>query len=159
MDRVNSFTQAYSQAPWRKQMQIVGLFLLVLVFGALVAGIYLSVTARAAAIGREIQGLQNDVLAIKQENENLRGQLAQISSAAEMEARAQAMGFQRVNVDETLYLRVPGYTGRPSVVLAPVTREALTSAPVLPAEYTESLFDWLGRQVLQSSFLLVEVSR
>jgi hypothetical protein len=53
MDRVQSLTQAYSQAPWRKQMQIIGLFLLVLVLTALV-GIYLSVTARAAAVGRDL---------------------------------------------------------------------------------------------------------
>ncbi len=46
MERVYGLTQAYSQAPWRKQLQLIGIFLVVLVFFALVAGIYLSVTAR-----------------------------------------------------------------------------------------------------------------
>ncbi len=41
MDGVRQLTQAYSQAPWRKQLQILGLFLLVVVLAALVAGIYL----------------------------------------------------------------------------------------------------------------------
>ena len=38
MERVERYSQAYSQAPWRKQVQLLGLFLLIVVFMALVAG-------------------------------------------------------------------------------------------------------------------------
>jgi len=34
---MDKFTQSYSQAPWRKQLQFIGLFSLILVFVALVA--------------------------------------------------------------------------------------------------------------------------
>ena len=51
-------TQAYRQTPWRTQLQWIGLFLLALILLATVAGIYLSVSAGAAAVGREIQQLE-----------------------------------------------------------------------------------------------------
>jgi len=47
---------AYKQAPWRVQRQWVGAFLLIVIGGAMIAALYLDVTARAAVAGREIQG-------------------------------------------------------------------------------------------------------
>ena len=58
MENIHQLTQAYSQAPWRKQMYMIGVILLVLVSAAIIAGIYLNVTARAAAVGRQIQEMQ-----------------------------------------------------------------------------------------------------
>ena len=58
MEQVKQFKQAYSQTPWRKQLQVIGAFLLVVVVSALVAGIYLSVTSQAATLGRQIQDMQ-----------------------------------------------------------------------------------------------------
>ena len=39
MQNVQNITQAYSQAPWRKQVQWIGSFLLVLVFVWLIAAL------------------------------------------------------------------------------------------------------------------------
>jgi hypothetical protein len=152
MDRVHSLTQAYSQAPWRKQLQIIGLFLLVLVVAALIAGIYLNVTARAATIGRDIQGKQRKLEALQRENVDLQTRLAYVTSAGEMEKRALAMGFAPIITDEALYIRVPDYVSRQPASLAPSSQPPLVSAPVLPAEYTESLFEWLGREMQKPSF-------
>src|SRR4030067_1656418 len=58
MENIHQLTQAYSQAPWRRQMYMIGVILLILVCAAIVAGIYLNVTARAAAVGRQIQEMQ-----------------------------------------------------------------------------------------------------
>src|SRR5512136_2085308 len=58
MTRTNKTTHAYLQAPWRKQTYMIGVILLLLVCVAIIAGIYLNVTARAAAVGREIQEMQ-----------------------------------------------------------------------------------------------------
>src|SRR5512135_2014663 len=58
MENINRLTHAYSQAPWRKQTYMIGVILLLLVCTAIVAGIYLNVTARAAAVGRQIQEMQ-----------------------------------------------------------------------------------------------------
>ena len=159
MDRVQNLTQAYSQAPWRKQLQIIGLFLLFLVFVALIAGIYLNVTARAATIGRDIQSMQSDMTDQEQVNADLQSQLALITSSSQMEKRARAVGFETVEIDQSEYVMVPGYVNRQAIILAPAPSPIVSGAPVIPPEYTESLFDWLHRQLLSSSFPFIEVLR
>jgi cell division protein FtsL len=54
----------------------IGLFLLVVIFAALVAGIYLDVTARTATIGREIQVMEEEIEALKLVNADLESRLA-----------------------------------------------------------------------------------
>lgn len=146
--KVRTLTQAYSQTPWRKQLQVIGLFLLVLVFSAVVAGIYLSVTARAATVGRQIQFLQGEIEKNKQINLDMQTQLAQLTSSSVMEARALAMGFEPIEKDQPLYIVVPGYLGRQQVVLAPPPGPVKAGAPTLPPDFSESLLDWLQQRVL-----------
>jgi cell division protein FtsL len=157
MERVQNLTNAYSQAPWRKQLQILGLFLLVVVFIGLVAGVYLSVTARAASIGRDIQKKQSDLEQYAQSNVNLQSQLGVLTSASEMEKRARSMGFKPIEKDQAVYIAVPNYTDRRPAILAPAPGRVVVSAPTLPAEYTETLFDWLDRVALQSPFPLINL--
>jgi hypothetical protein len=157
MDRVNDLTQAYSQAPWRKQLQLLGLFLLFLVFIALIAGIYLDVNARADAIGREVLHLQKNIEKIGRTNADLQAQLAAIDSATEMKRRAVALGFEPIASDQPVYISVQGYVNRQPIILAPQSSTTLVGAPVLPAEYTESLFEWLGKQLKLSSLSPFEV--
>lgn len=152
MNRVQNLTQAYSQAPWRIQMQIIGGFLLALVSIAIVAGIYLNVSARATTIGREIQGLQSDIRKLDREIADLQSQVAFLKSAAEMEKRAKEMGFRPIGMDETLFIRVPGYVERRTAVMAPAPGPVTLPPPSQPSEYTESLFAWLQRKIRNSSF-------
>ena len=59
MEHVRKLTkQAYPQAPWRSQTQLIVIFMLAVVASALVAFIYLNNTAQAATIGRQIQEMQ-----------------------------------------------------------------------------------------------------
>jgi hypothetical protein len=156
MDRLEHLTQSYSQAPWRKQLQIIGVFLLVLVFVALISGIYLNVSARAAKAGRAIQDMQSDIEALGLDIEDRQSELAMILSSRSMEERAIAMDFEVVETDEIVYLTVPGYTERQSVILAPISERVIVKAPVMPPEYTESLFTWIKRQAGQ--FALFRIS-
>jgi hypothetical protein len=146
MEQVERLSQAYSQAPWRKQLQIVGLFLLVVVFIALIASIYLNVSARSAAIGREIQRMQWRLLNDVQQISDLQAELGALYSADEMEKRARGLGFAPVDPEETLFLLVQGYVTRQPARLAPNYQAQVVGAPVLPATYTESLFVWLQKQ-------------
>src|SRR4030042_4797331 len=106
MQNVKNITQAYSQAPWRKQVQWIGAFLLVPVFLWLIAALYLDVTARAATIGREIQNLQVgqvelvnvlpdqenlSIEELKRRNADLQTQLAYLLSEKTMQKRADAL--------------------------------------------------------------------
>jgi len=156
MDQLEGLAQTYTQAPWRKQMQIIGLFALILVLIALVALLYLNVSARASQIGREIQDMQENIEKMNLEIEDMQSRLSMILSADEMERRALSMGFVMLNSEDVQYLKVPGYSERQSVVLAPRTERNVSSAPVMPLEYTESLFKWFKRQAHQFSLPLAE---
>jgi hypothetical protein len=157
MNSVQRFTQAYAQAPWRKQMQWIGVFLLILILGSLVAGIYLNVTARATAIGRSIQRMRGDIEALERTIADLESQLAFIKSKGEMEKRARELGFRPVEGDEIVYLTVPGYPGRQPAVLAQPPGPSLSPATYLPQDYTQSLFDWLRERVFEPAAPLMEV--
>lgn len=169
LEQVKQFTQAYSQTPWRKQLQGIVAFLLVVVSAAIVAGIYLGVTSEAATLGRQIQDMQInmegstrldltpeedvnlvEVVPIEQiriEIADLQGQLAMNMSSAAMNDKAERMGFVPSNQDELLYFKVPGYQGRPLARLAPPPEPVTVSSTALAPAYQESLIDWLGHQV------------
>lgn len=159
MERVDRISQAYLQAPWRKQMQYLGLFLMVIIFTALIASIYLNVTARAAAIGRDLQATQSQIRVDERQISHLRAQLGKLYSTSEMEQRARAYGFVPVDPEDMVYIAVPGYAGQPAIKLAPENQRQLVSAFVLPDEYTESLWVWLQKQFNQAIFPLFKVQR
>lgn len=157
MERVERLSQAYSQAPWRRQMQILGLFLLAVVFVALIASIYLNVTARAGAIGRDILRKQAEILDDKEQIADLKAQLGELYSASEIERRALALGFEQIDSEEVLYIVAPGYVERQPIILAPAYQPQVVSVPELPAQYTESLFVWLQKQFNTVVFPLFKV--
>lgn len=150
MNSVRSLTQAYSQAPWRKQMKFIVLSLLAVVFVALVAGVYLSVTARAATIGREILTMQAQIDQVQLTNADLQNQLAMITSMSMMEKRAKELGFEPIEKGQQVYIVVPGYIPRQKVNLAPPPAPLTPVAASLPSDYTESLLDWLRQHLLSS---------
>ena len=145
----HNLIQAYYQAPWRFQLQLIGLFSLVLVMVALVAGIYLSVTARAATTGREIQEMQADILVIERINADLETQLAQLTSSRTMDRRARDLGFRPITPGEVLYLEISGFVGPQEAVLAPPPGPVAPTTFNLPPEFTQTLFGWLKEFTLQ----------
>jgi len=148
MVRVSNLKQAHSQAPWRIQRQMIGIVLVVVIFLMLAAYAYLDISARSTAIGRRILTIQSAVEELQHTNEDLRTQLALLTTSQVMEARAAQMGFRSVKVEETTFILVPEYYERQPVQLAP--QASLPAAPRLgsniPAQYTESLFEWISRQ-------------
>jgi cell division protein FtsB len=139
--RVDYLVHAYRQAPWRIQRQWLGGFLLAVLGIAMVASLYLDVTAQAAIAGRQIQGLSADIIAMQQSNADLQSHLAVLQSTGAMEQRAKALGYQPVDPEQVQYVVVPGYLPpKPELLTAPVLQP---SAPRIPPEYTESLIEWL----------------
>ncbi|HEX2981711.1 MAG TPA: hypothetical protein VHO48_15730 [Anaerolineaceae bacterium] len=135
--------QAYKQAPWRVQIQWIGLFLLGLILVAGVASIYLNVSANAAATGRKIQSLDDDGDTLKRNIADLETKLAYLTSASVMESRAVEMGFAPVPAESPLYVVVPDYPGRQPAVMAPPPGPGMIVQPILRPAYTESLWEWL----------------
>jgi cell division protein FtsL len=137
---------AYRQAPWRVQRQWVGVFLLVVIGAAMVAALYLDVTARTAVTGREIQDMRVEITTIQRENADLETQLADLTSTAAMRERAERLGYRPVLPGELDYVAVPGFAPpEPAILLAAVDFNPRTNS--LPVEYTESLLEWFDDRI------------
>lgn len=149
MNNVTHLVQKYRQAPWRVQRQWLGLFLLGVVTIAMVAAVYLNVTARAALAGREIQFLEDQIEENQRINADLETQLAGLTSVDTMRTRALALGFEPVSEDEMVYVTVEGYTP-PSVADFSVESGQPAGSVILP-EYTQSLFEWFTEQLQASA--------
>ena len=156
MYRVQNITQAYSQAPWRKQLQWIGLFMLALIIVAMVAGIYLSVSAQASTAGREIQIMYAEMENIRRNVEDMETQIAYLVSNSEMEKRAEELGFLSVESDEIFYILVPGYINPGQANLAEPPGSTLPAIPTISPEYTQSLVDWLSERVFDPASPLVQ---
>lgn len=137
---------AYKQAPWRVQRQWVGAFLLFVIGAAMVAALYLDVTARTAVAGREIQELRFEITAIQRTNADLETTLARLTSTAEMQRRAIALGYRPVTPGELDYVAVPGFVApEPAILL--VAKDVTVPEESLPMEYSESLLEWFDERI------------
>ena len=137
---------AYRQAPWRVQRQWVGVFLLVVIGVAMVAALYLDVTARTAVTGREIQEMRVQITTIQRENADLETQLADLTSTAAMQQRAERLGYRPVQPGELDYVTVPGFAPpEPEILLA--AKDSAPPTNTLPIEYTESLLEWFDERI------------
>jgi cell division protein FtsB len=138
--------QAYRQAPWRVQLQWIGLFMLGLILTASIAGVYLSISAQAAAAGRQIQFLEEDVDVINNEISELTADLASARSTEKMLARAKELGFSMMNPAQAIYLEIPGFDPTEDLVLAPPRVTPVNDKPALRSSYKASLWDLFVRQ-------------
>lgn len=137
---------AYKQAPWRVQRQYVGAFLLAVVGLSMIAALYLQVTARAAAAGREIQDMRVQITAVQRVNADLETRLADLTSSAEMQRRALELGYRPVKPGELDYVAVPGYVAPEPAMLRAAEDAGFFPQP-LPEEYTESLIEWFDQLI------------
>ena len=138
---------AYKQAPWRVQRQYVGAFVLAVIGVAMIAALYLQVTARAAAAGREIQEVRVQITTIQRANADLETQLAGLTSSAEMQRRAEALGYRPVKPGELDYVAIAGYVP-PEPAILRAAKDVGYFPPPVPAEYTESLIEWFDERIM-----------
>ncbi len=137
---------AYKQAPWRVQRQWIGAFLLIVIGAAMIAALYLDVTARAAVAGRDIQELRTEITTVQRENADLETQLADLTSSAAMQQRALAQGYRPVQPGELDYVAVPGFAKpEPDILLA--AEDTTPRVETQPAEYTQSLLEWFDERI------------
>ncbi|MEN4013611.1 MAG: hypothetical protein AB1453_14110 [Chloroflexota bacterium] len=141
--------QAYRQAPWRVQLQWLGMFLLTLVVAMLIAGVYLYISGEAAETGSRIKRLELEREALAIRIADLRTQLALVNSSAVMSERAEALGFRPANQEDITYLPVEGYVERPVVFLAPPPTAPRKEVNLIRPAYTQSLWDWLYQGTFQ----------
>ncbi len=145
--------QAYRQAPWRTQLQWIVFFLLMLVIAAIIAAVYLSISAASAQAGRDIQSMQMDGADIENQIADLNTQLAMLTSAAQMQKRAKDMGFVPVDPGKETFLMIPGYNGRQPAVMAPPPSPAEGATTLIKPSYTQSLWEWIFQGFLTNPAL------
>lgn len=143
----NRILQAYKQAPWRIQLQWIGLFLLGLVLIAAVTGLYLNISAQAATAGRKIQSLESNINDINNEIADLTTELAKAESTEKMGARAKEMGFKMIDPNHAVYLEIPGYNPNADLVLAPPRINVIAESPIVKSSYKISLWEWFANQI------------
>lgn len=147
----NRILQAYKQAPWRIQLQWIGLFLLGLVLIAAVAGLYLNISAQAATAGRKIQSLEHNIDEINNEIAELTTELAKANVTRNMKTRAKELGFQLIDPEEAVYLEIPGYNPNADLVLAPSRVNIIPQTPLVQSSYKISLWDWFVEKIWNPS--------
>lgn len=173
MENIHQLTHAYSKAPWRKQLYMIGVFLLFVVCAAIIAGIYLNVTARAASVGRQIQEMQVRVYGyhyltgdagegyvpieeLEQNIASLSSELAYITSYETMRNRVKELNLRPIEAKNMEYIEVPGYIERQTTSLAPPPEPVVVNASGIDPQFKESLFDWVVDQVRQATKLFSE---
>jgi hypothetical protein len=141
-------TQAYRQTPWRTQLQWIGLFLLTLIIIATVAGVYLSVSAGAAAVGREIQQFEYDREELAREIADKRTLLAQLTSTSQMSKRATELGYAAIQAGSIQYMVIPGYIPRQPASLVTTSAYAAYQPSLVEPRFTQSLLEWITEQFI-----------
>jgi len=144
--QASQIIHAYKQAPWRVQRQYVGAFLLVVIVLALIAALYLDLSARTTLTGREFQELQLQITAIQRSNADLETELANLTASSVMQQRALELGYRPVKPGELDYVFVPGYTApEPDILLAAADSTSRDFA--LPDIYSQSLLEWVDERI------------
>jgi cell division protein FtsL len=144
--RVTRLVEAYQSGQFQTQRRWALLFLLMMVAVGMVAALYLSVSARSGVTGREIQYLEQAIAQNARFNADLSSNLGALLSAETLQARARALGYRPVQMDEVQYLVVPGYTPAGTVDFSQ-PRDVVLQDILMRPEYNESLIDWLNKQI------------
>jgi cell division protein FtsL len=150
--RIEGLLRRNQDFPLIFQKQWVTIFLAAMVMIVIVAGLSLNISARRAITGREIQSLQVDITTKERENADLQTEIAGLLSNTSMEQRAEAQGFTLVKETDLNYLVVPGFV--PSTGVNMDTQAPKNDGSEMPAEYSESLFMWIARQLENASLPL-----
>jgi hypothetical protein len=87
-----------------------------------------------------------EILTTRRANADLETRLAKLTSSAEMERRALALGYRPVLPGELDYIAVPGFVA-PEPAILRAAEDVTIPETSLPYEYSESLLEWLGGQI------------
>jgi cell division protein FtsL len=141
----------------RIQRQWIISFVAVIAMLALLAGLYLNVTASASIAGRQIQNLEIEITANEQFNADLKTRIAGLLANSVLESRAKALGFQPVERTSLQYMVVPGYFPPRAASMVPAATP-VKSISDLP-EFDQTLFEWISEQIQAASIPLSESNR
>ena len=82
------------ESSWRFTGKTMGLFLLLLILGSLMGSFYLNQASQAATAGLEVLHLVEQREVLRQENAELRKQIAEMEALSNIRGRAEELGFR-----------------------------------------------------------------
>jgi hypothetical protein len=143
----SKFFQAFKQAPWRVQLQKIGLVLLGLACFAFVAGLYLNISANTYEIGVQVQRLEATKESLQRGNADFEAQQAELLSSTRMQQKSGEVGFVTPDPQTYQYVMIENYNGREVNIPSPkVGLEAKHF--LLKPEYRQSLWEYLFQGIL-----------
>ncbi|MEN8240545.1 MAG: hypothetical protein ABFS17_01390 [Chloroflexota bacterium] len=148
LNRAQRFIQAYATTPWRRQVQVIGLFSAFVIVVALAASAYLWVTSLAATYGRQVQEIQATAQVVEENIEDLTVEYGELTTTEIMQQLAEEKGYQPLTTRQLEYLPVAGFPEeQPLVIPSQGLAVSAEASQNLPPEFTQSLIDWV-RQVI-----------
>lgn len=126
----------------RPQRQALALGVLALFVGIIIGVLYLSQSASASTLGRQLEALIDERNALEQANEQLRAEIASWQTVDRLQRRAAELGFVLAGTENIEYLVVDGYDPERNQVVAPI----VAATPSLPV-YDESFAGWVQQQI------------
>ena len=142
---------AYKQAPWRRQLRSMGLFILPIIAIALVVSLHLTVSARSASAGLQIMDMHYEEEEILRKIANQRIELAWASPYGQMQKSAEKLGFDVLPQESFHYMVINGYQGQEAVLIAPPPGSNQSPAPLVNEFYRQSLLDWFINTFTENS--------
>lgn len=149
-NKVDRIKQAYKQAPWRIQLRSIGLYLVPVIAIALVTVIYLNISAQAATAGLKIQELRIEEESVSRSIANQRTQYAWLTSFTTMKARAEKLGYVLMDPHAAIYLTIPAYPGRETILMAPLPSPDVSLSTLADPRFQQSLWDVISSQLNHS---------
>lgn len=140
------FQHTFSRRRFQTQSQATAIAILSVAILLILGSLYLSQVAAFAITNREIEDLISRRDEIKQQNEQLIGEIASFRTVPRLYARAVEIGFRPATNDDIEYLVFAGYNpNRQAQTFATVRQSAEPAA----AEYDETFGGWLSAQFEQ----------
>jgi cell division protein FtsB len=130
---------------WKLSGKAMGVLVLLLLLGSLIGSFYLNQASQTTAAGLETLKLTREREYWRQENAELRKQIAQMESLARIRARAEELGFVEAEKVEYLVVRSPSLEHLP----VDTSSRRASSDRGLPGPATPQPTDWWGELAAQ----------
>ena len=138
------FQHTFSRRRFQTQSQATAIAILGVAILLILGSLYLSQVAAFAITNRDIEDLISRRDDIKQQNEQLIGEIASYRTVPHLVERAVAIGFRPATNEDIDYLVLPGYNpNRQTTNFVAATRAS--AEPAAP-EYDETFGGWLQAQ-------------
>lgn len=142
----NWFEHAFRRGGWRPERQVVALATLGAVIALLLGALYLFQVANEASVHGELRDLQTERDELERLNQELRSEIAGLTSVPNLQVRAREMGFHIATAGELEYLLVEGYNPLEVDTVAPVDVENIDDEGDTNDDYDATFLGWLGQQ-------------